>query len=253
MIDCHAHLESPEFKADFEELMSNLKKELKAVITSNAHVKDFDRTWEIYTKNKGFVFVAAGFHPEFVDEITAAEMDEYMDNIKSKSEDIVSIGEIGLDYHYARTDEKQNKQKEVFVEWLNFSKELKKPVSLHVRDAFDDVFKILESEDIKKAHFHMFGGYKYSQKIVENNWVASLNLALLHSKAYKKVASNLPLENIMLETDSPWLGFDGKRNDPRSVKLVAQKIAEIKKIDPRVVEEKTDLNAVAFFDLKLRQ
>jgi len=250
MIDVHCHLEQKDFDNDREELIKKLRKELKAIITSCAHPKDFEKTMKIASSNKGFIFASFGFHPEYAKE----KYEEYMDQIKQNSNSFVAIGEIGLDYYYARTIEEQEKQKEVFREWLNFAKELKKPVTIHIRDAFEDAFRILESEDVQKVHLHMFGGYKFVNEVIEKKWFVSLNTMVLKSKSYKRVARDIPIEQLMLETDSPWLSLEeNKRNDPRSVKIVAEEIARIKKVDVKVVEEKTDLNAISFFNLELRQ
>ncbi|MGB9703503.1 MAG: TatD family hydrolase [Candidatus Micrarchaeales archaeon] len=249
MIDVHCHLEQKDFDNDREELIKELKKELKAVITSCAHPRDFETTINIAKANKGFIFPSFGFHPEFAKE----KSDEYKDLIKQNQKECVAIGEIGLDYYYARTLEEQNLQKEVFREWLSFAKELKKPVTIHIRDAFEDALRILDSEDLQRVHLHMFGGYKFTDLVKEKKYFVSLNTMLLKSKSYKRVARDIPIEQIMLETDSPWLGLNNKRNDPRSVKIVAEEIAKIKKIDLKVVEEKTDFNAIKFFNLNLRQ
>jgi len=100
----------------------------------------------------------------------------------------------------------------------------------------------------------MFGGYKLVNEVVEKKWFVSLNTMVLKSKSYKRVARDIPIEQLMLETDSPWLSLEeNKRNDSRSVKIVAEEIARIKKVDVKVVEEKTDLNAISFFNLELRQ
>ena len=100
----------------------------------------------------------------------------------------------------------------------------------------------------------MFGGYKLVNEVVEKKWFVSLNTMVLKSKSYKRVARDIPIEQLMLETDSPWLSLEeNKRNDSRSVKIVAEEIARIKKVDVKVIEEKTDLNAISFFNLDLRQ
>jgi len=144
----------------------------------------------------------------------------------------------------------QKKQKDLFIKLLEFAKELKKPVTIHLRDAFDDGIKILEDSGIQKVHLHMFGGRKHLQRVLLNGWMISENTIILSSKDYKKIVRDTPIEKLMLETDSPWLGF-GKRNEPTAVKLVAEKIAEIKKLSLTEVDHKTTQNAIEFFNLPL--
>lgn len=98
---------------------------------------------------------------------------------------------------------------------------------------------------------HMFGANQLTKRIAENGWYVSMNTIVLRGKKQKKVVRDMPLEKLMLETDSPWLGLDGKRNDPLSMKIVAEKIAEIKKMTFEEVDRITTENAIGFFKLNL--
>ena len=176
--------------------------------------------------------------------------------VKNK-EKIVAIGETGLDYWYIKEKEWQERQKELFVELINLAKELDKPLIIHSREVFDETLDVLESNDAEKVNFHMWGDNQLLKRILDNGWYLSMNTIILRSKKHKKIARDIPLERLMLETDSPWLAperlMEGKdvRNDPTSVKIVAQKIAEIKKIDFEEVWKKCGENAVEFFRLGL--
>ncbi len=250
MIDVHCHLEQKDYSQDREEVIEKCKKELKGVITSCAHPKDWDLTLSIVEKHKGFIFASAGIHPEYIKEIKEEEIEEYLKKIKENREKIVSIGEIGLDYFMIKEEEWRKKQQELFYRMLEFAKEIKKPVTIHIRDAFEDAIKILEDAGVEKVHLHMFGGRKFLQRVLENGWYISENTIILMSKNYKKVVRDTPLERLMLETDSPWLGIEKKRNTPLAIKLVAKKIAEIKKISFEEVWKKCGENAIRFFELK---
>jgi TatD DNase family protein len=114
--------------------------------------------------------------------------------------------------------------------------------------------KILEQEDAKRVLMHMFGANQMTKRIIENGWSISMNTIVMKSKKHKKVVRDTPLENLMLETDSPWLapeGFGSERNDPTAVKFVAEKIAEIKKIKFEEVWERCGKNSVKFFNLPI--
>lgn len=249
MIDCHCHLEQPDYDKDRNQVIEKCRKELRAVVTSCAHPRDFGLTMQMVKKYKGFVFATAGIHPEYVKEISEKEKDEFLELIKQNKEEIVGIGEVGLDYDWVKEPEFQQKQREWFVQFINFAKELELPVIVHSRAAFEDAIKILEQEDARQVLMHMFGANQLVKRVIESNWFVSLNTIILTSKKYKKVARDMPLEKLLTETDAPWLGLKGGRNDSMSVKIVIEKIAEVKKTSFDEVDRITTENAINFFGL----
>ncbi|MCW3980536.1 MAG: TatD family hydrolase, partial [Candidatus Bathyarchaeota archaeon] len=236
---------------DRDEVIEKCKKELRAVITSCAHPKDLKLTLEMVERHKGFVFATVGIHPEYVKEVSEKEKDEFLDLVKENKSNFVSIGEVGLDYNWVKESSWQQKQRELFVELISFSKELNLPLIIHARDAFEDAIKILEQEDARQVMMHMFGANQLVKRVAENGWNVSLNTIVLRGKKYRKVARDMPLQQLLLETDAPWLGPEGERNDSTSVKIVAEKIAEIKKISFEDVARTTTENAVKFFNLPI--
>lgn len=257
MIDVHCHLEQPDYDKDRDEVIERAKKELKAVITSCANPKDFDLTLSLVEKYRGFVFAVAGIHPEYVKEISEKEKDEFLEKIKSNRENFVGMGEVGLDYNWLKDEEGRKKQKELFIEFISFAKEINLPLTIHSRDAHEETIKILDQEDAKQVHLHLFGDYHSVKKIIEKRWYVSIGPIVLRSKKYGKVVRDMPLEFLLLETDAPWnhpLVFsEGKkvRNEPTSIRVVAEKIAEIKKIGFDKVWEECGENAIKFFNLNL--
>jgi TatD DNase family protein len=208
-------------------------------------------TLELVEKYKGFVFCTVGIHPEYIKEIAEKEKDEFLDLIKANKEKIVGIGEIGLDFWEIKESYWQQKQKELFIELIGFAKELKKPLVIHSRKADEDAIKILEKADAKKVLMHMFGSHHLVKRIIENGWFISTNTILLRSKKHKKVVRDIPLEKILTETDSPWLDPNKGRNTPLNVKIVVEKIAEIKKESFEKVDEVITKNGIDFFKLDL--
>jgi len=251
MIDSHCHLEQRDFDADRDEIIEKCKKELKAVITCCAHPSDFDLTIKMTNKYKNFVFATFGIHPEFIKEIREKEKDKFMGRIKENKSSIVGIGECGLDYFWVKDETLREKQKELFIEFINLAKDLKLPLVIHARDAVEDAIKILEKCDARNVQMHMFGSKNLLQRVIENGWRISIGPIIKTSKAHRKIARDMPIENILLETDSPWFGF-GKRNDPLSIKLVAEKIAEIRKLDFEKVWKTCGENAARFFGLPVK-
>ncbi len=274
MIDMHCHLEQPNFEKDLDQVIENCKKAgLKAIITSCPDPRDVDKTLEIIEKYKGFVYACFGLHPEYIKEFSEKDVDEYLEKLKQIKNQMVGFGEIGLDFYWIKELSWQQKQKEQFGELIRFSKEIKKPLVVHCRGAYEETVNILENEDAKKVLLHMFGGKNLLGRVVENNWLISMNYLVSRSKDYKKIARDIPLENLTLETDAPWNGVQKPidtvivndiifkenkdlnlvtlRSDPSTIKLTAEKIAEIKGLSFEEVWKACGENAARFFGLKI--
>jgi TatD DNase family protein len=250
MIDVHCHLEHEKFRNN-KEIIQSFRKDLKAIITSSPHPKDFEYTLNLKKEFEGFVFACVGLHPEYIEEFSEETLDNFEEFVKSNKNDIVSIGEIGLDYFWIKDEKLRERQRWLFEKLIEFAKSVSKPITVHIRDAYEDALKILESIDYQKVHLHMFGGDKFLDKVLANEWKISVGPILLRSKTHKKIVKKLPLERIMLETDSPWIKIDGKESMPTDVKFVAEKIAEVKNVSLEEVERKTDENAISLFKLEL--
>ena len=256
MIDSHCHLEQKDYDKDRDDVIEKCKKELKVVITCCADPRDWKLTKEIAEKHKGFVFPIAGIHPEFIKDIAKKEIDDFVEVIKkeAKAGNIVGIGEIGLDYFWIKEAVWRDKQKDLFLRFIDIAKKLDFPLIVHSRDAFLECVVTLEQKRMqgRKVLMHLFGDKKLIPRIVKNGWLVSIGPGILKSKTMKKIARDIPLNNLLLETDSPWFGM-GERGLPTNVKKAAEKVAEIKKIPIKEVEKQTDLNAIKFFRLKLNR
>jgi len=261
MIDSHCHLEWKSYDKDREEVIARCKKQLKAVVTSCSRPQDFDKALEISKKHPRFVFVTAGFHPEFLKIIPEEMKKSYKNRIKQNKNKIVGIGEIGLDYDWIKEPEDREKSKELFIEMLALARELNFPAVIHSRAAHEDVLDILELHGPKKVLLHMWGGHQKElmERVLSKNYFVSVNTILFTSKNYKKVVRKVPLEQLLLETDAPWLALkrenekyyidSSARNEPISIKLTAQKISEIKKVSFEQVWRTCGENAIKFYSL----
>jgi TatD DNase family protein len=254
MIDVHCHLEQKDYDSDREAVIEKCRASgLRAVITSCANPKDWELTKEIASKHSGFVFACASIHPEYVKEVTAEEISGFIGLLKRENECIVSVGETGLDYNWVKEPEWRVKQEEMFRKFIALSKELGKPLVIHARDAYDDVVRVLEEEGAKRVLLHMFGANQLTKRVVDNGWNVSMNAVVLRSKKHGKVVRDVPLGQLMLETDAPWLHPSGSgRNDPSSIRAVAEKIAEIKRLSFDEVWNACGRNAVGFFELPVK-
>ncbi len=257
MIDCHCHLEQKDYNQNRNQIIKQCKKELRAVITSSAHPDDINLTLEIANKYKGFVFAVIGLHPEYIKEITEKQIEETIKAIIENKEKITGIGEVGLDYFWIKEEHWQEKQRQLFRKFIQLAKDLNLPLVIHSRNAGGDTIEILEKESMKgkRVLLHLFQDRKNIQKVIDNGWLISIGPGIRKSKNLRKVARDAPLNRILLETDSPWFAQkeEGQeKGTPLNVKIAAEKIAEIKKLSIEEVEKQTDLNAIEFFNLKIK-
>ncbi|MCL6500801.1 MAG: TatD family hydrolase [Candidatus Pacearchaeota archaeon] len=257
MIDCHCHLEQKEYDKEREELIKEWKQELRAIVTCCAHPRDFALTLGLCKKYPTFVFCSVGIHPEYVKEVNDDEIDKTLEKIENHKDKITAIGETGLDYYWIKEPEWQEKQRDLFRKLIAIAKKLGKPMVIHSRDATDDTINILEEEGMKnkKVLMHLFNDKKVLARVIDNGWFISIGPSIKKSKDIRKIARDTPLNKILLETDSPWFAQKEQGQEygtPLNVKIACEKIAEIRKLEPEEVEKQTDLNAIEFFDLKLK-
>jgi TatD DNase family protein len=243
-------MEQEDYKLDRDEVIELCKQKLNAIVTCCAHPDDFNLTIQMLERYKNFIFAAFSIHPIYVKEIAPKQKEEFF-NLLVENEGIINaIGETGLDYFHVEEESWRKKQKELFIEHISLAKKLNKPLVIHSRESTEDVIKTLEQENAKNVLMHLFGERKLLQKVIDNNWFISLGPILFRSKNHKKIARDMPLEKILLETDSPWFGLEGKRNDPTAVMSVANRVAEIKKLTVEEVDRQTTENAIKFFNLR---
>lgn len=255
IIDVHAHYEDERYDGDRE---TTIKKQhesgVKYIINAGAGIESSKSAIDIANTHEN-IYCTIGIHPEFVDkgETTSDLRKLYVDNLKDK---IVAIGEIGLDYHY--TKEFKEEQKKLFKEQLEFAYEVGLPVQIHSRDASIDTVGVLESTDRKpqKIMFHCFDLNEQTAKyIIEKGYSISLggNITYKRTNTAINVIKNMPIDRIMTETDSPYLSPDshrGERNESLHITDVIEKIAVIKGLPIKEVEEAVYNNAIEFYKLK---
>lgn len=250
MIDVHCHLEQKNYNKDRDEVIARCMKKMDAIVTSCAHPRDFDITLTLKRKHPEFIYICIGLHPEYIKELKPEEKTATIQKIIKNSKDISAIGEIGLDYYWIKEEEWREKQKDMFKELISLAKDLKKPLVIHSRDAGTDTLDILEETKSKDVILHLWGANEMVPRIIKNSWNVSFGPILLRSKKHKKICRDMPLERIMLETDAPWFGENGQRNEPTSVEKVIARIAEIKNITKEEVDKTTTENAKKFFGIK---
>lgn len=255
IIDVHAHYEDEAFKEDLEDLLMALKEQkIGKIINAGAGIESSKRAIEI-AKTHEDIYCTIGIHPEYVDKGDNIEQLKKL-YVENKDEGkIVAIGEIGLDYHY--TKELKEEQKKLFKEQLEFAYEIGLPVQIHSRDASLDTLEVLESTEKKpqKIMFHCFDLNEQTAKyIIQQGYKISVggNITYKRTETAIKVLKEMPKENIMTETDSPYLAPQtkrGTRNDSGNIKEVIRKLADIKQMDIEELAEILYNNAKEFYNI----
>ncbi len=250
MIDTHCHLDVSDYE-NVEEIISHM--EGNYMIASGCNLETNKRVIELINKYDN-IFGTIGVHPTEIGEDIEENLKFIKDNITNPK--IVGIGEIGLDYHYDDTDKEL--QKKYFIEQIKIAKEFNKTLVIHSRDAVCDTYDILDKYiESNKVTLHCYGYDKgWASKFKKFNMKFGIGGVLTFKNAKKlvEVVNTINLEDMLLETDSPYLTpepFRGKPNEPYNIIYVAKKIAELKNVSTEKVLEITTKNATEHFDLDI--
>jgi TatD DNase family protein len=253
LFDSHAHYDDEKFQDDREEVLAKAHEEGISYILNAASDIDTSLTSMDMAQKFDFIYAAVGVHPHSantMDESTIARITEMV-----KSPKVVAIGEIGLDYYYDYSP--KDIQKYWFKRQLELAGELAMPVIVHDRDAHEDIIKILKESEISQIGgvMHCFsGGREMAKILLDMGFYLSFGGPVTFKNARKavEVLQYVPMDRMLIETDSPYLSPEplrGKRNDSRNVRLVAEKIAEIKGLDFEFVASETLNNAIRLFGI----
>ena len=242
----HCHLDSRECD-NIEQIIQNIENNI--IIVSGYDDQSNQEVIALIEKYPN-VYGTIGIHPSEVKTSNLSFIEKYVNHPK-----VVGIGEIGLDYHYGKEDKEL--QIDYFKKQIEIARKNNKTVVIHSRDAAEDTLKIIaENQDVN----YVMHCYSYSVEMAKQLLKYHVRfgiggvLTFKNSKELKKVVESIPLEYLLLETDSPWLSpepFRGQKNEPKNVLLVAQKIAELQNISLEIVLKTTTQNAICQFDLNI--
>jgi TatD DNase family protein len=234
--DTHAHLDFKDYKKDIEEVLSRAYDHgITKIINISSTPSSIDKTL-LLTKTHAMIYGALGIHPH---DSKHANNTHYEHVIREAgyNNKIVAIGEIGLDYHYDHSP--HDIQQEVFRRFIGVAKQLCLPVIVHERKAPEDTLKILNDEDAASVGgvVHCFSGdIKQAKKVLDLGFYISVTgvVTFKNAQVTKEVVKYVPIDRLLIETDSPFLTpapHRGKRNEPYYVKFVAEHIAELRGMD----------------------
>ena len=245
LIDTHSHINMIE-NLSIEEILKNASENnVKKIIIPAAEANDIEVVFELSQKYEN-VYCYLGIHP--------SEAKDWNDKIEekirtlAKSQKVVGIGEIGLDYYWDKSF--VDLQKEVFIKQIEIANELNLPVNVHDREAHKDTFDILKEHNTNsKVIMHCFSGSpEFANECIKEGWFIALGgvVTFKNAKKMKEVASLIPPDKLLLETDAPYLTpvpHRGEENQPAYVKFVAEEIAGLRGITFEEVAQITTQNA----------
>ena len=231
LFDTHAHMDDRAFDADREELLTALPGQGIALLMNPGCSLESSRNASALAQQYDYIYAAVGSHPDAADEVDDAVLEEYRALCKLNPK-IKAIGEIGLDYHYE--DIPRELQLKAFRAQMALAAELGLPAIVHERDAHEDGMKVVDEFPAVTGVFHCYSGSaEMAKELVKRGWYIGFTGVLTFKKARKaiEVASAIPLERIVIETDCPYMSpepFRGRRNDPGKLYRMAEKLAEIR-------------------------
>lgn len=246
-LDSHCHINDESYLEDLDEVLDRmlLNKVNKAMLVC-VSLDDYQRTLNI--KKEGIEFKKAiGVYPEYTD-IDETEFNKYV----SLMEKCDVIGEIGLDYHWYK--DTRDKQIELFIRQIEIANRLNKPVIIHAREALGDTYNVLRQHPCKAVLHCYSGSYELAKEFIKLGYYISIGgpVTFKNAKEPLEVAKNIPLDRLLIETDSPYLTpvpNRGKRNEPSNVVYTAKKIMEIRGIDEETFLDQINKNYDSLFNI----
>lgn len=253
MIDVHCHIHDEVFDGDRDEVINRAKERgVKHIIVSAIKPEEVPKALSIVNNFKQYMSLTIGHDPVVVSDRV---FEEQLKNIKKYLDVIVGIGEVGLDYYFVRDHSERDKQRRIFTLWINIAKELNLPLIIHSRSAGKYAVKIILEQKYFNVVMHAYdGSVGWAIEAAKHGVYFSIPPSIVFSIQKQKLVRKLPLENLLLETDSPVLSpTKGKRNEPANIVYSAMKIAEVKNISLNKVIDITIENTLNVFKkLKLR-
>lgn len=247
LIDTHCHIFS-EYYEDIDEVVSRARDAgIGMIIVNGIDRKSNEEVLRLVSRYD-IVYGALGIQPEACENISEDDLKFIEEHINDDK--ILAVGEIGLDYHY---DIDKDKQKEVFKRQLDIAKKYNKPVIVHSRDCIQETYDILKLFNVKGIMHCYSGSVEMAREFCKIGFYLGIGGILTFKNAVKliEVIKDIPLEYIVLETDSPYLSpepYRGKRNEPINVGVILQKICEVKDLDIKYVSDVIAGNVLRLFD-----
>lgn len=249
-VDTHAHLTGDEIFPHVEDVIERAKlADVTKIINICTDLTTLYRGLEL-VKRHPFVYNAAAIHPHDVDQSGETDFPKIAE--LAKANQLIAIGETGLDYHYTHSSKEM--QKKCLLAYAKLAQELNLPLIIHCREAFHDLFSFLDF-DYNKVILHCFTGTQdEADEVVRRNWYISFSgvVTFKKSEELRKIAASVPQKLLLIETDAPFLAphpLRGKPNEPSYLPMTAKVVADARGISVEALAQATEENAVKLFKL----
>ena len=253
-IDTHTHLFSPSFNEDRTDAVQRaINAGVDKLLLPNIDIDSISAMYDLCNQFPNNCFPMMGLHPGSVDENWERNLEVIKEHLFTRNN--LAVGEIGMDLYWDKTF--QDAQAQAFRQQISWAKELKLPIIIHAREAFEEIFDIVDelNDDNLRGIFHCFTGtLEQARKIQEyGGFMLGLGGVLTYKKSgLDEVVKDIPIDMIVLETDSPYLPptpHRGKRNESAYLIHIAEKLADIKQMKLTEVADLTTANARQMFNL----
>ena len=256
LFDTHCHLNHEEIYPHIDEVIEAAQKTGVKKFLVVGYDKETSLLAVKIAKKYPFCYAAIGFHPTEIFDLSEEDYNEVMSHVHD--ERVVAIGEIGLDYHWVKEPELRELQKEYFIKQIEFANEHHLPISIHNRDSNEDCFNILKDHrPIYGMVMHCYSGSVEMMKEIVKWDKAYISLGgpvtFTNAKTPKAVAEEVPLDRLLVETDSPYLTphpHRGMKNEPKYICLVSEEIANLKGMSKKHLESVIFDNSCRLFNIK---
>ena len=253
--DSHCHLDYPKLYDQLDDIVKRAEyNQVKYLLTICTTLKSFERIKLIITKYKN-IYGTFGIHPHESAKYPQVDS-KFILNVKNKHNKIIGIGETGLDFYYNYSEKEI--QKKSFIEHISAASQLNIPIIVHSRNAEVDTYEILKSESKNsnlKVLIHCFTGSRdFAKKLIDLNFYISVSGIITFKKSIElaDTVSSIPMENLLVETDSPYLAplpYRGKDNEPSYIIHTVEKLSQIKKLPKESIVINTTNNFMKLFNL----
>lgn len=251
MIDAHCHLYSDKYNDDLETVIRQAREQLAAVIVSAVDPESLGKSLAIQRRHPNFIYVTAGIHPRKAAELCDEERRQFWNAVGRVRKEIVAVGEVGPDFHHIRDAQEQLRQLLVLEEALAHAEQWNLPLVVHARKAEEAALEVLSRSRVP-VMFHCFAGSsQIAKEITARGFYLSFSALILFYPELKETATEVPLEFILTETDSPALSPRPQqaRNEPAYVETIVAHLAKLLQCSPEKAAEITEVNARRFYRL----
>lgn len=255
LIDSHAHLDDKRFNPDRDILIKSLKENgVDLVLNIGADIKTSRASLDLAKKYDN-IYAVVGVHPHSAKDLEGSDLSELRK--MAKEDKVVAIGEIGLDFYYDNSP--RDIQRKWFIRQVELAQELDMPIVIHSREASQETFDILKEASLKKplrGILHSYSGsYEMAMEYIKLGFYIAIGgpVTFKNARVPKEVAKKIPLDKLLIETDSPYLTpepYRGKRNEPMYVKYVAKTIGELRNTSYEEIARATSENLLSLLGIE---